>query len=94
MIGLTPVVDEIPKLSKFLKNKKTLFIIGIILFPVSFVNVVLLSLAYRDFSWGLVIMFITAALIYPLSISLIYINRPVYTSYLKQKINMVLREDL
>jgi len=94
VIGLTPVVDEIPKLSKFLKNKKTLFIIGIILFPVSFVNVVLLSLAYRDFSWGLVIMFITAALIYPLSISLIYINRPVYTSYLKQKMNMVLRKDL
>ena len=81
-------------MKKFLKNKKFLFVIGIILFPIASVDIVLLSFAYRDFSWGLVIMFITAALIYPLSISLIYINRPVYTSYLKQKMNMVLREDL
>ena len=67
-------------MKKFLKNKKFLFVIGIILFPIASVDIVLLSFAYRDFSWGLVIMFITAALIYPLSISLIYINRPVYTS--------------
>jgi len=81
-------------MKKFLKNKKFLFVIGIILFPIASVDILLLTFAYRDFSWGLVIMFITAVLIYPLSISLIYINRPVYTSYLKQKINMVLREDL
>ena len=81
-------------MKKFLKNKKFLFVIGIILFPIASVDIVLLTFAYRDFSWGLVIMFITAALIYPLSISLIYINRPVYTSYLKQKMNMVLREDI
>ena len=81
-------------MKKFLKNKKFLFVIGIILFPIASVDIVLLTFAYRDFSWGLITMFITAALVYPLSISLIYINRPVYTSYLKQKINMVLREDL
>ena len=81
-------------MKKFLKNKKFLFVIGIILFPIASVDILLLTFAYRDFSWGLVIMFITAAFIYPLSISLIYINRPVYTSYLKQKMNMVLREDI
>ena len=69
-------------MKKFLKNKKFLFVIGIILFPIASVDILLLTFAYRDFSWGLVIMFITAALIYPLSISLIYINRPVYTSHL------------
>ena len=68
-----------------LKNKKSLFIIGIILFPIAFVNVVLLSLGYRDFSFGLMIMFLIATIIYPVSILLIYLNRPVYTSDLKPK---------
>mgnify|MGYP001268252775 CR=1 FL=1 len=64
----------------YLKNKKSLFIIGIILFPVAFVNVVLLSLGYRDFSFGLMVMFLIATILYPVSILLIYVNRPVYTS--------------
>ena len=68
-----------------LKSKKSLFIIGIILFPIAFVNVVLLSLGYRDFSFGLMIMFLIATIIYPVSILLIYVNRPVYTSDLKPK---------
>ena len=72
-------------MKELLKNKKFLFVIGIILFPIASVNILLLTFAYRDFSWGLIAMFITAALIYPLSISLIYINRPVYTSDLKPK---------
>ena len=72
-------------MSKFLKNKKTLFIIAIILFPVAFVNVVLLSLGYRDFSFGLMVMFLIATILYPVSILLIYVNRPVYTSDLKPK---------
>jgi len=66
-------------------SKKSLFIIGIILFPIAFVNVVLLSLGYRDFSFGLMIMFLIAIIIYPISILLIYLNRPVYTSDLKPK---------
>ena len=68
-----------------LKSKKSLFIIGIILFPIAFVNVVLLSLGYRDFSFGLMIMFLIATIIYPVSILLIYVNRPVFTSDLKPK---------
>lgn len=68
-----------------LKSKKSLFIIGIILFPIAFVNVVLLSLGYRDFSFGLMVMFLIAIIIYPISILLIYLNRPVYTSDLKPK---------
>ena len=68
-----------------LKSKKSLFIIGIILFPIAFVNVVLLSLGYRDFSFGLMIMFLIATIIYPVSILLIYLNRPVYRSDLKPK---------
>ena len=68
-----------------LKSKKSLFIIGIILFPIAFVNVVLLSLGYRVFSFGLMIMFLIATIIYPVSILLIYVNRPVYTSDLKPK---------
>jgi len=66
-------------------SKKSLFIIGIILFPIAFVNVVLLSLGYRDFSFGLMIMFLIATIIYPVSILLIYVNRPVFTSDLKPK---------
>ena len=68
-------------MNRFLTNKKLLFIIGIILFPIAFVNVVLLSLGYRDFSFGLMIMFLVATILYPVSILLIYLNRPVYTSY-------------
>ena len=66
-------------------SKKSLFIIGIILFPIAFVNVVLLSLGYRDFSFGLMIMFLIATILYPVSILLIYVNRPVFTSDLKPK---------
>lgn len=66
-------------------SKKSLFIIGIILFPIAFVNVVLLSLGYRDFSFGLMIMFLIATIVYPVSILLIYVNRPVFTSDLKPK---------
>ena len=72
-------------MSKLLKSKKSLFIIGIILFPIAFVNVVLLSLGYRDFSFGLMIMFLVATILYPVSILLIYLNIPVYTSDLKPK---------
>ena len=70
-------------MKNILKSKKSLFIIGIILFPIAFVNVVLLSLGYRDFSFGLMVMFLIATILYPVSILLIYVNRPVYTSDLK-----------
>ena len=68
-----------------LKSKKFLFIIGIILFPIASVDLVLLVFAYRDFSLGLLAMSVVAIVIYPISILLIYLNRPVYTSDLKPK---------
>ena len=64
-----------------LKSKKSLFVIGIILFPIASVDLVLLVFAYRDFSLGLLAMSVVAIVIYPVSILLIYLNRPVYTSY-------------
>ena len=64
-----------------LKSKKSLFVIGIILFPIASVDLVLLVFAYRDFSLGLLAMSVVAIVIYPISILLIYLNRPVYTSY-------------
>ena len=63
-----------------LKSKKSLFVIGIILFPIASVDLVLLVFAYRDFSLGLLAMSVVAIVIYPISILLIYVNRPVYTS--------------
>ena len=63
-----------------LKSKKSLFVIGIILFPIASVDLVLLVFAYRDFSLGLLAMSVVAIVIYPVSILLIYLNRPVYTS--------------
>ena len=63
-----------------LKSKKSLFVIGIILFPIASVDLVLLVFAYRDFSLGLFAMSVVAIVIYPISILLIYLNRPVYTS--------------
>ena len=68
-----------------LKSKKSLFVIGIILFPIASVDLVLLVFAYRDFSLGLLAMSVVAIVIYPVSILLIYLNRPVYTSDLKPK---------
>ena len=68
-----------------LKSKKSLFVIGIILFPIASVDLVLLVFAYRDFSLGLLAMSVVAIVIYPISILLIYLNRPVYTSDLKPK---------
>ena len=68
-----------------LKSKKSLFVIGIILFPIASVDLVLLVFAYRDFSLGLLAMSVVAIVIYPISILLIYLNRPVYTSNLKPK---------
>tara|TARA_Y100000590_G_scaffold458606_1_gene613670 strand:- start:601 stop:831 length:231 start_codon:yes stop_codon:yes gene_type:complete len=64
-----------------LKSKKSLFVIGIILFPIASVDLVLLVFGYRDFSLGLLAMSVVAIVIYPISILLIYVNRPVYTSY-------------
>ena len=68
-----------------LKSKKSLFVIGIILFPIASVDLVLLVFAYRDFSLGLLAMSVVAIVIYPISILLIYLNRPIYTSDLKPK---------
>ena len=68
-----------------LKSKKSLFVIGIILFPIASVDLVLLVFAYRDFSLGLLAMSVVAIVIYPISILLIYLNRPVYTSDLNPK---------
>ena len=55
-----------------LKSKKSLFVIGIILFPIASVDLVLLVFAYRDFSLGLLAMSVVAIVIYPVSILLIY----------------------
>ena len=63
-----------------LKSKKSLFVIGIILFPIASVDLLLVVFAYRDFSLGLLAMSVVAIVIYPVSILLIYLNRPVYTS--------------
>ena len=68
-----------------LKSKKSLFVIGIILFPIASVDLLLVVFAYRDFSLGLLAMSVVAIVIYPISILLIYLNRPVYTSDLKPK---------
>ena len=68
------------KIKDLLKSKKSLFVIGIILFPIASVDLVLLVFAYRDFSLGLLAMSVVAIVIYPVSILLIYLNRPVYTS--------------
>ena len=68
-----------------LKSKKSLFVIGIILFPIASVDLLLLVFGYRDFSLGLLAMYVVACVIYPISILLIYVNRPVYTSDLKPK---------
>ena len=67
-------------MKELLKSKKSLFVIGIILFPIASVDLVLLVFAYRDFSLGLLAMSVVAIVIYPISILLIYVNRPVYTS--------------
>ena len=67
-------------MKELLKSKKSLFVIGIILFPIASVDLVLLVFAYRDFSLGLLAMSVVAIVIYPVSILLIYLNRPVYTS--------------
>ena len=72
-------------MKELLKSKKSLFVIGIILFPIASVDLVLLVFAYRDFSLGLLAMSVVAIVIYPISILLIYLNRPVYTSDLKPK---------
>ena len=58
-----------------LKSKKSLFVIGIILFPIASVDLVLLVFAYRDFSLGLLAMSVVAIVIYPISILLIYLNK-------------------
>ena len=68
-----------------LKSKKSLFVIGIILFPIASVDLLLVVFAYRDFSLGLLAMYVVACVLYPISILLIYLNRPVYTSDLKPK---------
>ena len=67
-------------MKELLKSKKSLFVIGIILFPIASVDLLLLVFGYRDFSLGLLAMYVVACVIYPLSILLIYLNRPVYTS--------------
>ena len=59
--------------------------VPLILFPIASVDLVLLVFAYRDFSLGLLAMSVVAIVIYPVSILLIYLNRPVYTSDLKPK---------
>ena len=68
-----------------LKSKKSLFVIGIILFPIASVDLLLVVFAYRDFSLGLLVKYVVACVLYPISILLIYLNRPVYTSDLKPK---------
>jgi len=67
-------------MKELLKSKKSLFVIGIILFPIASVDLLLLVFGYRDFSLGLLAMYVVACVIYPVSILLIYLNRPVYTS--------------
>ena len=67
-------------MKELLKSKKSLFVIGIILFPIASVDLLLVVFAYRDFSLGLLAMYVVACVIYPISILLIYLNRPVYTS--------------
>ena len=67
-------------MKELLKNKKFLFVTGVILFPIASVDLLLVVFAYRDLSWGLSAMYIVASVLYPVSIILIYVNRPVYRS--------------
>jgi len=63
-------------LKGLLKNKIFLFILGLVMFFVSLTSIVLLTFGYRDFSWGLTGMFFLAAIIYPLSIYIVFTHNP------------------
>jgi len=69
----------------YLKNKKFRFFLGVILFPIASMDLLLLTFGYRDFSLGIVAMYVVACVLYPLSIILLFVNRPVFTSDLKPK---------
>ena len=66
-------------MKKFLKNKKFLFAVGLILFIASFISLLLLGFAFRDFSFTLLLQFLFTLIFYPVSIAFIYKYRPVFT---------------
>ena len=63
----------------FLKDKKFLFALGLILFLVCTANALMITFAFRDFSFYLFLEFLVAMLVYPFSIYLLIKNKPVFT---------------
>tara|TARA_Y100000590_G_scaffold433442_1_gene550505 strand:- start:83 stop:283 length:201 start_codon:yes stop_codon:yes gene_type:complete len=62
-----------------MKNKKLRFAVGLILFLACTANALLITFAFRDFSFYLLLQFLMAMLVYPVSIYLLIKNKPVFT---------------